>query len=119
MNTVHDMSRNHKMKLQPEAYDKIKTRTKVIESRLYDKKRQLISLGDSITFYRQPDLDESLTVRVVALLRYPSFSTMARDFPCTWFGSSSREELLAQLHQLYSEDDEKKYGVLGIKIQHV
>ena len=113
------MFRNHKMKLQPEAYDKIKAGTKVIESRLYDKKRHSISLGDSITFYRQPNSDESLTVRVVALLRYPSFSALIRDFPCAWFGGTGRGELLTQLRQFYPEDDEKKYGVLGIKIQRI
>lgn len=107
------------MKLQPDSFDKIKAGTKMIESRLYDKKRQLISLGDNITFYRQPNLDESLTVRVVALLRYPSFSDMIRDFPCAWFGGSNQEELLTQMRQFYPEDDEKKYGVLGIKIQRV
>lgn len=75
------------MKLQPDIFDKIKDGTKVIESRLYDKKRQLISLSDTITFYQQRDLDESLKVSVVALLRYPSFSAMIKDFPAAMFDS--------------------------------
>ncbi len=107
------------MKLQPAAYDKIRTGIKVIELRLYDEKRQLISLGDHITFFRQPSPGESMTVQVVALLRYPSFSALISDFPCAWFGGSSRKELLAELRRYYSEEDEKRYGIVGIKVQRV
>ena len=104
------------MKLQPDSFNKIKAGTKTIESRLYDKKRQLISVGDTIIFYKQPDLDESLKVRVIDLLRYSSFSNMIKDFSTPMFGSSNQDEALSQLRHFYSEDDEKKHGVLGIKI---
>ena len=59
----------HEMKLQPEPFDRIKDGTKKIESRLYDEKRQLIKIGDEILFKRNPEAVESVTARVVGLLR--------------------------------------------------
>ena len=40
----------HQMKLVTEAYDSIASGKKVIESRLFDEKRQRIMVGDKITF---------------------------------------------------------------------
>lgn len=41
---------HYHMKLSSEAFEKIVIHAKVIESRLYDEKRQQISLGDEIEF---------------------------------------------------------------------
>lgn len=107
----------HIMKLQPEPFDKIRKGSKIIESRLFDEKRQQIKLGDKITFLKNPDLAESVEAHVVGLLRYQSFDLLMSSFPPAKFGGESKEILLKQIHQFYSSEDENKYGVLGIQIR--
>jgi len=40
----------YEMKLQPQPFVAVKNGSKIIESRLFDEKRQLINLGDQILF---------------------------------------------------------------------
>ena len=70
----------HEMKLQPEYFNFILNGTKRIEIRLNDEKRQLIKLGDTIKFMKEPELNESFNTKVVGLLKYNSFEDMFKDF---------------------------------------
>ena len=70
----------YSLKLQPEYYNYILTGTKRIEIRLNDEKRQTIKLGDTIRFFKDPDLKESFDALVVGLLRYNYFSDIFQDF---------------------------------------
>lgn len=109
----------HKMKLQPEYYNHIKNGTKRIEIRLNDEKRQKIKKGDIICFQKEPDLCESLTTKVVDLVKYDSFKDLIDDFDISILANQSmtKEELLSTLKKYYSEESEQKYKVLGIKIE--
>lgn len=51
----------HNMKLAAEPFAKIATSEKVIESRLFDEKRQRISIGDEIVFCANEDPDKTVT----------------------------------------------------------
>ncbi len=106
----------YEMKLQPEPFEAIRSGKKIIESRLYDEKRQQIQIGDKIVFKKNPDLMESVTAHVVGLLRYPSFELLFSDFDPGWFGGTTKIQLLEQIRKFYSEEEEKKCGVVGIKI---
>mgnify|MGYP001558240452 CR=1 FL=1 len=106
----------HEMKLQPAPFAAIQAGSKIIESRLYDEKRQLIQLGDQILFKNMANLDETITTRVDGLLRYSTFSAMFSDFPAAYFGGESKSALEAQIYSFYSKEDESKFGVLGIRI---
>lgn len=107
----------HIMKLQPESFSKIKNGSKTIELRLFDEKRKVIDIGDIIEFQKEPDKTEIVETEVVALLRYPYFKDLIGDFPIEYFGDNNKEILIEKVHQFYSEDEERKCGVLGIKIQ--
>lgn len=109
----------HEMKLQPEYYDYILNGTKRIEIRLYDEKRQKIKIGDTIKFLKEPELNESFEVKVVALLRYNSFEEMFKYYDISVLSDNSmtKEELLSVLEQFYTKEEQEKYGVLGIKIE--
>ena len=109
----------HVMKLQPEYYNFILNGTKKIEIRLYDEKRQQIKIGDTIKFLREPDFTESFDARVTGLLRYNSFSDMFKDFDVSILADKSitKEELLNVLEQFYTDEMQKQYGVLGIRIE--
>ena len=107
----------HTLKIEAESFDRIKSGEKKIELRLYDDKRKIINVGDHVIFEREPEREEKIETKVTALLRYESFSDLFDDFPSEIFGGSSKEDLLSGVHQFYSEEKEKEYGVLGIKIE--
>lgn len=109
----------HEMKLQPEYYNFILNGTKRIEIRLFDEKRQQIKIGDTIKFLKEPELKESFNARVIGLLRYNSFDDMFKDFDISILSDKSmiKEELLGVLEQFYTKEKQKRYGVLGIRIE--
>ncbi len=104
----------HKMKLNESPFERIKNGKKTIEFRLYDEKRQQIKIGDKIEFSKLPDLKEKLLVDVVELYRENTFEKLFRKI-CL-----DEEEIIRKtksMHQYYSTEKEKEYGVLGIKIK--
>lgn len=109
----------HEMKLQPKYHDYILNGTKRIEIRLFDEKRQQIKIGDTIKFFKEPELKESFDVKVVGLLRYNSFEDMFKDFDISVLSDKSmtKEELINVLEQFYTKEKQKEYGVLGIRIE--
>ncbi|MEG2250779.1 MAG: hypothetical protein RSD09_04275 [Bacilli bacterium] len=108
------------MKLQKEYYEKMLFGTKNIELRLFDSKRENIKIGDKIKFLNI-SCEESFDTTVTALLHYSSFRELMDDFDISYLDdvTSTKEELLNKLREIYSEADETKYGVLGIKIKRV
>jgi ASC-1-like (ASCH) protein len=109
----------YEMKLQPQPFVAVKNGSKIIESRLFDEKRQLINLGDQILFKNIDNLDDTVLTKVNGLLRYETFSAMFNDFPALVFGGESKSMLEKQIYSFYSKDDERKYGVLGIRITKI
>jgi len=107
----------HQMKLTPEPFEKIVNGQKTIESRLYDQKRQIINVGDTIEFINNEDQTKLITKKVRALYRYQSFDDLFSDFSPEYFGGSSREALIKEIRKFYPSEEEQKYGVIGIKLQ--
>ena len=87
------------MKLQESPFERIKNGTKTVEFRLYDKKRSKINIGDQIEFSKLPDLQETILVDVLDLYRDNTFENLFK--------------------KLFDDDEEKQYGVVGIKISLV
>ena len=108
----------HEMKLQPKYYDFIRYGTKRIELRLLDEKRQKIKVGDTITFLKEPELQESFQAKVIDLLKYNSFEELLNDFPISLLADESmtKEELKNALEQFYPKEKQEQYGVVGIKL---
>ena len=111
----------HQMKLQPKYFDYIQNGTKRIELRLNYEKRSIIQLGDEIEFLKEPELNDSMKVKVSGLLRYLSFSDLFKDFDISILSDNSmtKEELLNVLQEFYTIERQKKYGVLGIRIEKI
>ena len=112
----------HQMKLYESPFDRIKSGKKRIEIRLFDEKRQSLNLGDIITFSKLPDIDDSLSVEVIGLLRYGTFQDLVDDFPMSYFGYTDDHDkgaFVESVYQIYSKEDEQKHGVLGIRIKLV
>ncbi len=109
----------HILKLQPKYFDYINNGTKRIELRLYDEKRQKINIGDTIVFKKEPDLEVTIKVKVIGLLRYDSFENLFKDFDISVMADSlmTKKELLYVLEEFYTPEKQKRYGVLGIRIE--
>ena len=108
----------HVMKLQPNYYNYILKGTKRIEIRLFDEKRRVIKIGDTIKFLKEPKLEESFNVKVIDLLRYNTFEALLKDYDISILADKSmiKEELIDDLEQYYPKEKQEQYGVLGIKI---
>ena len=105
------------MKLATEPYSNIALGKKLIESRLFDEKRKIIAIGDQIVFSENNNPENSVVTVVKGLLRYQTFKELFADHEPSLFGEASRDFLLEQIKQFYSDEDEQKYGVIGIRLQ--
>ena len=106
----------HEMRLQPKPFLQIQAGTKTIELRLFDEKRQQLTIGDEIRFIRIDDPDLSIVTKVIELRRYDSFEELFQNTPPHLTGSESADDWKL-MRQYYSEEEETKYGVVGIVIK--
>ena len=110
---------NRNMKLNPSPFTAIKTGKKNIELRLNDEKRQLIDIGDTITFTNTADPEQKLFTKITALHHAPSFAALFTTIPlsfCGLDGALSPKEAANAMRQYYSAEAEMKYGALGIEL---
>lgn len=107
----------HQLQLATTPFEAIISGKKIIESRLYDEKRQTIQLGDILIFTNRENTDQKVSVRVVGLLRYETFRDLfLRNDPAK-FGGESVEWLENQINEFYSIDDQRREGVIGIEFE--
>ena len=105
------------MRLHKEPFELIKNGSKTIELRLYDEKRQMINLGDTITFENRSDGDK-IQVKVIALYKYPSFEELYKHFDKVSIGYKEDEEADPKDMELYySSEEQSKNGVVGIEME--
>ena len=112
--------KTHKMKLRSKYFDFIKNGSKKIEVRLNDEKRRGISVGDQITFEELTDENPRyLTVKVVDLYHEKTFNDLLDKFDVSLFAdkNATKADLSEVLNEIYSIEEQNKYGVLGIKIE--
>lgn len=107
----------HHMHLQPTAFHLILSGTKTIEVRINDEKRQALRIGDTVDFSLLGNNAEHFVTRVIQLYQCDSFEKLYALFPPKDFGGTTREELLREIYKIYSREDEKKFGVVGIRIK--
>ena len=107
----------HEMKLQNNPFQSIKNKTKTIEMRLFDEKRQLIKTNDLIEFTNQIT-SEKITTRVINLYKYSSFAELYQNHNKVSLGYKENEEAKPNdMEQYYSKEEQANYGVIGIEIE--
>ena len=107
----------HKMKLQLNPFEKIKSGSKTIEVRLNDEKRQQIKIGDEIEFSLMDQPNNTIKTKVLDLFHFSTFSELFDSYPAVDFGGTDKEDLMG-IYKYYTQEDEKKYGVVGIKLEY-
>lgn len=108
----------HSMQLQPSPFEMIRDGTKTIELRLFDEKRKIIQIGDTISFTNTVS-KEILNVKVLELSVFDSFETLYRQLPLLECGYTKKDVDTASpddMDAYYPKEMQQKYGVVGIKI---
>ena len=106
----------YNMKLNNEPFNLIKNGTKTVELRLNDEKRKLFNIGDEIEFSKLPELQEKLLVKVIDLYKEKSFEKLFKKV----FVGEDEEKIIEKaksMNRFYAPEQEKEYGVVGIKIE--
>lgn len=110
----------HIMKLNPSPFFMIATGKKTIELRLNDEKRRKIGCNDEITFVNTQDSQKKLVVKVINIYKFKSFTELYAELPLLKCGYTEENVLTAKPEDMlmyYSEEQQRKYGVLGIEIE--
>lgn len=109
----------HKLKLQAIYFDKIQRGEKIYEVRLNDEKRQQIKIGDTLLLQKEPGLKETMAVKVEDLIYFASFDALINTLPLEEIGFLGVSKVAVKniYRQFYTKEDEKRYGVVAIKLQ--
>ena len=110
--------KQYKMKLMTKYFDYIKNGTKRIELRLNDEKRKNIAFGDEIVFEELSNNPRYLKAKVVDLYYESNFQDLINQFDIKLLADKdiTKEELLTVLNEIYSLEEQNKYGVVGIQL---
>lgn len=88
-----------------------------MELRLYDEKRKQLKIGDTIRFYCLPEEKEWIETEIIGLIHYPSFEKLFDIIDYNLSGpTESKQKKLEGIHTIYTPEQEKENGVLGIHI---
>lgn len=109
----------HTMRLAKTPFELFMNGEKTIEVRLYDKKRQMVELGDTIMFRLVSDETKTLEVKVIGLLRYETFGDMFAHTDPRRFGGENAEQMTEQMLHYYGQQEQDAHGVVGIEVARV
>ena len=78
-------------------------------------------ITDIIIFQKEPELETTMKVKVIGLLRYNTFEELFEDFDIEIMADKSmtKQELQNVLEEFYTPEKQKQYGVVGIRIEKI
>lgn len=112
----------HTMSLNPAPFYKIKNGIKTIELRLYDEKRKKVAPGDTIRFYNGENMSETILTEVIELYVFDNFEELYKKLPlleCGYTEDTIGSASAKDMNKYYSEEQQKQYGVVRIRIRVV
>lgn len=110
---------NHQMSLTENSFRQIKNGTKTLEIRLFDEKRKILEIGDLITFSCN---DEEITIEILGLSKFAHFIDLFNalgGISAGWSAKDTPNQMAQDLRKYYTQEEEKKFGVLGIHIKTI
>ncbi|HSE61600.1 MAG TPA: ASCH domain-containing protein [Candidatus Saccharimonadales bacterium] len=96
-------------------FQQIKRGERLIEPRLNDDAHRKIRPGDLLIITNRTT-GEEVVAKVVGVLRYPSFVELLQAYPAERFGVQDERDMLTEMKQYYTSEQEIAHGVLGIKL---
>lgn len=111
--------KKHRMTLDSIPMNNIRNGNKTIELRLYDEKRQKISIGDVIKFVNSKNITDTLCVVVEDLFIFDSFDELYKNLSlldCGYTKDNIDQASPRDMDSYYSREKQSKFGVVGIKI---
>ena len=108
------------MNLCREPFDMIASGEKTIELRLYDEKRQLVKVGDTIIFTDLENTDKKIITEVISVNVFKSFAELYENLPVLKCGYRQGEIANPDdMLKYYSRKQEEKYGAVGIEVRKI
>lgn len=84
--------------------------------RLNDEKRQPILIGDQIKFLSRENPEQTVVTEVTGLDTFSSFKDAYAAYPPSEYGAETVNEW-ESMYKYYPQDEERKYGVLAIRVK--
>ncbi len=111
--------KSHTLNLNPIYFELIKNKQKILEGRLNDEKRKAFNIGDTITFYKEPEKKETIQAVILDKYIFNNFDQMASKLDKSQLGfeKSTTQEMINVYRTIYLRKDENKYGVVVFKIK--
>ena len=111
----------HIMKLNENAFERVKSGKKKREYRINDDKRRQVSVGDFIVFQKLPELKENIKVEVINIHRYDTLEdAIGENFEDDFSERhSSIDETVNSFYEkgYYTEDEVKENGIIVFEIK--
>lgn len=113
----------HKMKLNDNAFDRMKKGNKKREYRVNDEKRRKVKIGDIISFRKLPDLNEKLDMLVTDVHVYKDFKEAVTQYFDEDF-SDRHDDINSLVESFYSKgyynkDEVEKYGTVVFTLDKI
>ena len=106
------------LRLHEKYFELIKNKTKTIEMRLLDEKRQQYQVGDILIFKKRPEETEIITTKIINLHKVKTFKDIYDKFDKVKLGYSENETAKPEdMQAFYTIQEQEKYGVVGIEIE--
>ncbi len=107
----------HEMNLNPRPFDAVANGTKSVEMRLFDERRQKISVGDVILFTNVVT-KQTLVVDVVKIDVFANFEELYLNFDKIALGYAPAEVAHpTDMLEYYTKEQIAQYGVVAISIK--
>lgn len=108
-----------KTNIQNPSFKNIQSGKKVYEVRLAKGKWNSVGVGDVFEIDNIPESGEKVLVEVESVERYLSFMDLLNtvDFKKVIPDANTKEEAILEYRRFYSEEDEKKHGIIAFKVK--
>ena len=107
------------LRLDEDIFEIVKNGTKRVEVRLYDEKRELMKIGDTLTFYKRPLLEEKINTKIIGLKKFNNINDLLNKYEMKeiYVEGFSKEEFIKLLERFYSKEEQEKYGFIAIEFE--
>ena len=107
------------LRLDEDIFEIVKNGTKRVEVRLNDKKRELMKIGNTLTFYKRPLLEEKINTKIIGLKKFNNINDLLNKYEMKeiYVDGFSKEEFIELLSRFYREEEQERYGFVAIEFE--